>query len=234
MATPAPSPGRRVPAARFALVVALAVVALAACNPDPTEGRRPPPPGQGTGFSSSVRNATRDDVALSWREGCPVHWNDLSVVRVAYWGYDGARHVGDLVVHDGRAPGMRKVFSALYAARFQIRRISPVDRYGADDDRSMAANNTSAFNCRPVAGTSTWSEHSYGRALDINPVQNPYVKGSSVEPPAGRDWTNRDSVVPGMVVDGDAVVRAFAAQGWRWGGHWQSSKDYQHFSTTGR
>ncbi|HYI62153.1 MAG TPA: M15 family metallopeptidase [Acidimicrobiales bacterium] len=230
-----PAPSRPIRRRAFALLAGvLAVVALVACNPDPTDGRRPPAPGRGPGYSSSVRAATQDDVALSWRPGCPVHWHDLSVLSVAHWGYDGARHVGHVVVHDSRATAIRSVFGSLYAARFQVRRIHPVDRYGADDDRSMAANNTSAFNCRPVAGTSSWSEHSYGRAIDINPVQNPYVKGSSVDPPAGRDWTNRGSVVPGMIVDGDAVVRAFAQQGWRWGGYWQSSKDYQHFSTTGR
>lgn len=216
------------------LVALLASALLVACNPDPTGGKRPPPRGQGAAYTASIRPATRDDVSLSWREGCPVHWSALSVVTVAYWGYDGFRHTGNLVIHDEQAMAIRGVFGVLYDNRFQIRRIHPVDVFGADDDRSMANNNTSAFNCRRVKGTTTWSEHSYGWAIDINPIQNPYVKGSSVDPPAGKDWTNRGSVTPGMVVDGDVVVRAFAAQSWEWGGYWRSAKDYQHLSLTGR
>jgi len=216
------------------VAVLAAATLLAACNPDPTGGARPPAAGSGPAYGWTVRSATRDDVRLSWRDGCPVRWEDLSVVRVAYWGYDGGRHVGDLVVHDQVATKVREAFGQIYNARFQIRRIHPVDLYGADDDRSMAANNTSAFNCRRVAGTSTWSQHSYGRAVDINPIQNPYVKGSSVDPPAGRDWTDRGSVTPGMIVSDGPVVRAFRNIGWSWGGHWSSSKDYQHLSENGR
>ncbi len=217
------------------VALAVAAVTLAACNPDPTGGARPPAPGTSVAaYSSSVRPATRDDVRLSWREGCPVHWSDLAVVTVAYWGYDGARHVGDVVVADSVAQDVRGVFRSIYDQRFQIRRIHPVDAYGADDDRSMAANNTSAFNCRPVAGTSKWSEHSRGTAIDINPVQNPYVSGGSVDPPTGREWRDRSSVTPGMITADGVVVRAFAAKGWGWGGHWSSAQDYQHLSLSGR
>lgn len=224
--------GRRATATIAAVV--LSVLVLAACNPDPTGGARPPAPGSGPAFGWNQRPATREDVPLSWREGCPVHWRDLTYLAVTYWGYDGARHSGRLVVHDAVATDVREAFGQIYHARFQIRRIHPVDAYGGDDDRSMAYNNTSAFNCRRVSGTSVWSEHSYGTAIDINPIQNPWVKGSSVDPPAGRDWTDRSSVTPGMITDGDVVVRAFAAKGWKWGGHWQSSKDYQHLSLSGR
>ena len=98
----------------------------------------------------------------------------------------------------------------------------------------MAANNTSAFNCRPVAGTSRWSEHAYGRAIDVNPVQNPYVAGRHVSPPAGRRYADRAGRAPGMIRAGDAVVRAFAAAGWGWGGAWRTARDYQHFSASGR
>jgi hypothetical protein len=219
---------------RRILAVAALALLVAACNPDPTGGERPPPAGSGPAYTSSVRAATRDDVRLSWRTGCPVHWNDLSVVTVAYWGYDGARHSGRIVVHDGQAANVRGVFRSIYDQRFQIRRIHPVDTYGADDDRSMANNNTSAFNCRYVKGTTRWSEHSYGWAIDINPIQNPYVKDGTVDPPAGRDWTDRSSVTPGMITPNGVVVKAFANKGWEWGGHWQNSKDYQHLSLTGR
>ena len=108
-----------------------------------------------------------------------------------------------------------------------------VDDFGGDDAASMAANNTSAFNCRRVAGSSSWSQHSYGRAIDINPVQNPYVSGSTVSPPAGGAYLDRGHIRPGMIVADDAAVRSFAAVGWSWGGAWARTKDYQHFSLTG-
>ena len=109
-----------------------------------------------------------------------------------------------------------------------------VDRYGADDDRSMAADNTSAFNCRRVEQSTSWSQHAYGRAIDINPRENPYVLGGRVLPPAGRAFTDRSRRRKGMIPAGGVVVRAFASVGWAWGGSWTSPLDYQHFSANGR
>ena len=122
----------------------------------------------------------------------------------------------------------------LFDVSFLIERMEPIDVYDGDDGRSMAANNSSAFNCRPVTGGSTWSEHSYGRAIDLNPLVNPYVVGTTVLPPEGEAYADRTLDAPGMIHDGDAVVDAFAARGWKWGGYWDSPTDYQHFSTTGR
>jgi D-alanyl-D-alanine carboxypeptidase len=118
----------------------------------------------------------------------------------------------------------------MYEARFPIRRMEPVDKYGGSDDASMAADNTSAFNCRPITGTTDrWSNHSYGRAIDINTIENPYVKGGTVLPPAGAAYLDRGDVRPGMIVAGDVVTTAFAAEGFGWGGDYTSLKDYQHF-----
>jgi poly-gamma-glutamate synthesis protein (capsule biosynthesis protein) len=125
------------------------------------------------------------------------------------------------------------VFGRLYARRFPIRRIRLVDRYGADDRESMRHDNTSAFNCRYVAGTTTWSQHAYGRAIDVNPVENPYVSGSHVSPRRGRRYLDRTDVRPGMIVEGDLVWRAFHRIAWEWGGAWATAKDYQHFSANG-
>jgi hypothetical protein len=213
-------------------LVAGAALVLTACNPDPTGGARPPssaPP-----FTSGIWSVAREDLPHSWRSGCPVSWQDLSTVNVAYWGYDGKRHTGNVVVHDTVAADVADAFRYMYDVRFQIRRVHPVDVYGGSDARSMAANNTSAFNCRKVAGSDTWSEHAYGKAIDINPVQNPYVKGSTVDPPAGKDWTNRADQVPGMIANRDHVWHAWFYEGWEWGGDWTNSKDYQHFSLSGR
>jgi poly-gamma-glutamate synthesis protein (capsule biosynthesis protein) len=109
-----------------------------------------------------------------------------------------------------------------------------VDAYGGDDHRSMDADNTSAFNCRTVAGTDRWSEHAYGRAIDVNPIENPYVTGSgNVSPPAGARFADRSQRARGLIHRGGPVVDAFAAAGWQWGGAWSGTKDYQHFSTSG-
>jgi hypothetical protein len=126
------------------------------------------------------------------------------------------------------------VLRKLYAARFPIRRMVGVEVYKGSDDRSMAADNTSGFNCRRVYPGGPWSEHAYGKAIDVNPVENPYVHGGLVEPPSGRAFLDRTRRRPGMAVRSGVLVRTFDQAGWHWGGRWQSSKDYQHFSTTGR
>ncbi len=156
------------------------------------------------------------------------------MVTAIHWGFDGAVRAGRLVVHVDQVDAMTAVLRQLYDAGFPIERMEPIDAFGGDDDASMAANNSSAFNCRPVTGGVSWSEHSYGRAIDVNPVQNPYVRGSTVAPEAGREYRDRRVQRPGMIRAGDAVVRAFREHGYVWGGTWQAWKDYQHFSTTGR
>lgn len=174
-------------------------------------------------------------MAASWRAGCPVPLRDLRLIRTDHWGLDRTVHRGELVVHRDQAAKVVRVLRALFVARFPIARIQLVDVYGANDRRSMAANNTSAFNCRYVSGTTRWSEHAYGRAIDMNPIQNPYVSSSGrASPPAGAAYVDRSRKAPGMIHSRDAVVRAFAAVGWGWGGHWSGIKDYQHFSASGR
>ena len=168
-------------------------------------------------------------VGSSWHRGCPVPIRALRLVRLTYEGFDGDAHVGRLVVHRRWANEVLEVFARLYRRGFAIRRVRLVDRFDADDRSSMRHDNTSAFNCRYVAGTTTWSQHAYGRAIDINPVENPYVKGDTILPPAGAAFLDRRNVRPGMVVAGDVVTRAFAAEGFRWGGQFSSLRDYQHF-----
>ncbi len=170
----------------------------------------------------------------SWRPGCPVALHRLRLLTVNHWGFDREVHRGWLIVNAYQARPVLRVMHRLFDSRFPFRRIRLIDAYGSSDDRSMAANNTSGFNCRYVSGTTRWSEHAYGRAVDINPVQNPYVQGSYVSPPAGEAYAARSRRAPGMIHAGDVVVRAFASIGWKWGGYWRSAKDYQHFSSTGR
>ncbi len=182
----------------------------------------------------------RSMVGVTWTEGCPVPLGDLRRVTVPFIDFSGASRTGSLVVHRDVAAQVGRVFLTLYSSEFPIASIEPIEAFGGDDDRSTMANNTSAFNCRPSFGpdgapTKRWSQHAYGRAIDVNPVQNPYVLADgAVLDPAARPYVKRRLGEPGMIVAGGAVVKAFAAQGWKWGGNWRTTKDYQHFSVNGR
>jgi hypothetical protein len=186
-------------------------------------------------FSANVAAVTRSDVRYSYRSGCPVGPAQLRLVRLSYWGFDGRAHTGSIVVSHAVVNDVVIVFKRLYHERFPIRRLQPVDAFRGSDPASMAADNTSAFNCRyaVVPGTKRWSVHAYGEAIDVNPVENPYLEGGIVRPAAGAAYVNRARVRPGMAMPGGALVNAFAAVGWKWGGRWAASPDYQHFSATG-
>lgn len=180
--------------------------------------------------SESVPEAYRTAMTgLSWKAGCPVSLDKLRLLKVGYVGFDGRRMQGELVVHQAVADELTAIFRELYAAGYPLHHIELVDSYGADDTRSMEADNTSAFNFRQVTGSQKLSKHSYGIAIDINPVENPYVKGEYISPAAGSAFTDRTVVRPGMILPGDACHKAFASRGWTWGGNWKTLKDYQHF-----
>jgi hypothetical protein len=182
-------------------------------------------------FAGSVEPVRWSELRHSYRAGCPVGPSDLRTVHVSYWDFAGEQQVGAIVVARRHAPAILTVFRKLWAARFPIRRLRPVSEYRGSDDASMAADNTSGFNCRFVGGTTRWSMHAYGEAIDVNPVENPYVRGSIVSPPAGRAYVDRSPYRKGMALAGGVLVQAFASVGWKWGA---SFGDYQHFSTTGR
>jgi hypothetical protein len=178
---------------------------------------------------------TAADLPSSWRPGCPLAVEDLRAIDASHWGFDGAVHEGRIVVAESLVDDVTGVLRELFDARYPIERMEPVDMYGGDDLASVAANNTSAFNCRLATGsTSSWSEHAYGRAIDLNPLVNPYVVGDDVIPEASRPYLDRTRTDQGMIHEGDPAVLAFKSRGWVWGGHWKTSKDYQHFSPTGR
>jgi D-alanyl-D-alanine carboxypeptidase len=171
---------------------------------------------------------------VSWRPGCPVPLGDLRLIALTYRGFDGRAHTGQLVANRDAASALVGVFRRLYAARFPIRRMQLVDAYGGDDFRSIEADNTSAFNCRAATGSTHWSQHAYGRAIDVNPIENPYVSGGTSSHPASRTYLDRSRHRPGMAYEGGVLVESFRAAGWGWGGTWSGIKDYQHFSATGR
>lgn len=178
---------------------------------------------------------SRRDVRFSWHPGCPVPPSKLRAIHLSYVGFDHRAHVGKIVVNARVVREVIKVFMALYRAKFPIKRMRPVDAYHGSDPRSMAADNTSGFNCRlaVAAGPPSWSMHAYGLAIDVNTVQNPYVQGSHVQPKAGAAYVNRSDIRPGMAYPGGILIEAFSSVGWGWGGNWSGSPDYQHFSTNG-
>lgn len=170
-----------------------------------------------------------------WRAGCPVGFADLRLVTATHWDFDGRVQTGRLVVHKDVAPKMVTVLRRLFGGNFPIRKMIPIEAYGGSDFASIEADNTSAFNCRAATGSSRWSEHAYGRAIDLNPIENPYVeRGGKVYHPASRPYVDRSNVRLGMAVEGGLVVRVFDAVGFGWGGRWSGTKDYQHFSASGR
>jgi hypothetical protein len=194
-------------------------------------GTRPPdlPP-----FRATVQAVTAVDLGVTWRPGCPVGPSQLRRVEVSHLDATGHAVVGRIVVHRTVVAEVIAVFSDLYDARFPVRSLRTVDEFGGDDGASMSANNLSGFNCRVVTGVTAWSRHAYGLAVDLNPVQNPYVRAGGgpapvVLPATGEAFVDRSGYHPLMIREGDAVVRAFDAVGWVWGGRWSSPVDHQHF-----
>ena len=172
---------------------------------------------------------------VSWHPGCPVGLSDLRLITLPYRGFDGRDHTGRLIANRDAAAALVAAFRRLYAARFPIRRMEPVDRYGGDDYRSIEADNTSSFNCRNATGSTRWSNHAYGRAIDVNPIENPYVSGGTTSHPASRVYLDRARHLRGTAYQGGALVEAFRSVGWGWGGSWSGSiQDTQHFSYNGR
>lgn len=245
-ATPAPvtaRPATTVPAATSATAGTALTASTTTAAPTTTATTRPAPPAPTApataapatfsyGISGPLDAA---QLPYSWRPGCPVGPDQLRQVSLDFWGFDGAVHHGVIVVNAAVAAGVIKVFATLFAERFPLAEVVPVDAYRGSDDAAAAADDTSGFNCRDAvtSGPPQWSVHAYGEAIDVNDVQNPYVYGSTVIPPAGVAYTDRADLRPGMAVPGGQLVDAFAAVGWQWGGRWTATPDYQHFSLTG-
>jgi D-alanyl-D-alanine carboxypeptidase len=200
---------------------------------DPHPGRKHKHPHAFTASVSRIEH--RSQVRYSWHPGCPVALSGLRMITMTYRGFDHRVHTGRLVVNAAVTGKLIVVFRKLFALRYPIRRMVPVDAYHGSDYASIQADNTSAFNCRNATGSSSWSEHAYGLAIDLNPCENPYVSADGSEAhKACRAYVNRSLHVPGLIHAGDDVVRAFASVGWGWGGVWQGAVDYQHFSANGR
>ena len=194
-------------------------------------------------FFSSIRPLSppvRAQVADSWHAGCPVPLSGLRVLTVSYWGFDWQAHHGQLVVRAKWAPQLAQVFRRLYRMRFHIRHMALSDAYGPKRAQPRDGDVTASFECRQAVpspcnggtGTGTWSEHAFGEAIDLNPVENPYVGCGMTRDRTALSYLNRSRHRRGMVTP--AVVDAFRTIGWGWGGAWSgSTKDYMHFSASG-
>jgi poly-gamma-glutamate synthesis protein (capsule biosynthesis protein) len=178
----------------------------------------------------------------SYRKGCPVPLRDLRYLRMTYRGFDGHDHTGEMIVHRNVAKEVTQIFGKLYQSKYPIRKMVLVSRYNASDFQSIEADNTSAFNCRPITGGTKWSRHSYGKAIDINPIENPYIsrsghiahKKSLRYGLRGRKHRTNKVEDKAIMPPGDPIVYYFKSHGWRGGGDWRSIKDYQHFDKPGR
>jgi hypothetical protein len=190
----------------------------------------------GAGFAAVVADpAPRRVIARStWRPGCPVGRDDLAWIRMTYWGFDRARHSGEMLVNGSVAGDVVDVFRRLYRARFPIESMGIARLADLDAPPTGDGNVTGSFACRPIRGGAQFSQHAYGLAVDLNPFQNPYHRGDVVLPELASAYLDRDRLRPGMITPDGPAVRAFASVGWEWGGDWSSLKDFQHFSQTGR
>jgi hypothetical protein len=218
------------------LAFAVVLVALGGLGAAATAADRPYHSTVGS-LPASLRAKLRGE---SWRPGCPVPLSGLRVLTVLHWGFDGRPHAGQLVVNADHAAGLARVFRRLYELRFPIRHMRLADMYGPRDARPADGDVTGSFRCRqavpsPCTGgkaNGSWSNHAYGLALDLNPVENPYVGCGRTRDPSSARYLDRSRLRQGMVTP--AVVAAFRSIGWGWGGSWAgTTKDYMHFSTTG-
>jgi D-alanyl-D-alanine carboxypeptidase len=192
-------------------------------------------------FHSAIQPLTpsqRTDLSAFWHSGCPVPLSRLRVLTVSHWDFDGHRRLGQLVVNRTAAAPLAKVFRQLYRLRFPIRHMQFTDAYGSASEQPSDGDISGSFECRRAVpspcgtGTGHWSQHAYGLAVDLNPIENPYTGCGRTRERASLPYLNRSKLRRGMVTP--AVVRAFRSIGWGWGGSWAgSTKDYMHFSSTG-
>ncbi|MFI5592955.1 M15 family metallopeptidase [Amycolatopsis sp. NPDC051758] len=198
----------------------------------PTKDLLPPP--AGGKYASTISVVPADVLARStWQPACPVKAGDLRYLTMSFWGFDGRAHTGEMLVNTKSAAGITKVFGQLFTAHFPLEEMRVTSPAELTAPPTGDGNSTSAFVCRPARGQTSWSAHAYGLAVDVNPFCNPYTQGKLVLPELASAYLDRSNRRPGMVVAGDATVRAFAAIGWSWGGAWTSPTDRMHFTGNG-
>ncbi|RWS49917.1 hypothetical protein CKA56_06980 [Arcobacter venerupis] len=174
-------------------------------------------------------------LGLTYHKECPVSLDELRIVNVKYLGFDNNIYLGDIIVHKDLAFEVFEIFKELFEISYAIKQIIPIEKYNGDDFASIEADNTSAFNCRKAEGSQKYSKHSYGKAIDLNPLENPYVySNGTTSHEASQKYlirkSNDDSIENKAVLTSSSkAVQIFKKYGWKWGGDWKNIKDYQHF-----
>jgi poly-gamma-glutamate synthesis protein (capsule biosynthesis protein) len=172
----------------------------------------------------------------SWRKSCPVLLKDLRYLTLSYQDFNGNTKMGEMIVHKEVASEVKEIFKALYKTGYPIRKMHLVSDYKGSDWQSIEADNTSAFNCRKATGSKNWSKHSYGKAIDLNSIENPYISRSGhISHKASQKYrkrahTKNTAADKAVLLKNGKVVKLFKRYGWKWGGDWSGVKDYQHFS----
>jgi hypothetical protein len=190
-------------------------------------------------FASNIKsiddNYANQMQGISYFQFCPVLLDKLRIVNVKYLGFDDAVHYGDIVVHNEVAVEISKIFEELFDIKYPIKQIFPIEKYNGSDFDSIEADNTSAFNCRKASDSNKYSKHSYGKAIDINPLENPYIyTDGKISHKASylyrtrilKDTTPENKAI---LLSSSEAVAIFKKYGWKWGGDWKNIKDYQHF-----
>lgn len=194
----------------------------------------PPAGGRWASVVAPVTPAVRARMGTTWSPACPVALADLRLLTVAFRGFDGRPHSGQLVVAARVADDVVEVFRRLYASGFPIEEVRLPGTADLEAPPTGDGNDTAGYVCRAARGQQRFSSHAYGTAVDVNPFQNPLVKRGRVLPELAVAYADRSRVRDGMHLPGGPAVEAFAAVGWTWGGTWTSSKDWMHFSADGR
>ena len=221
------------------LAIVLVGLALAGCR-----GGRPAPSGATAGEMPSAAGTVFTPVfsaepvppavearmrGCSYPEDADIPLSELRYLRLSYMDFNGVPRIGEMICNQVIAQDLLEIFEALYAARYPICSIRLMDDFDGDDEASMAADNTSCFNYRPIAGMRRLSRHSLGLAVDINPRENPYVRRTGVRPAGSEEYADRSRPRPHQIDRNDLCYKLFREHGFSWGGAWASVKDYQHF-----
>lgn len=164
---------------------------------------------------------------------CPLSPQDLTHVQVPYWGLDHQSHTGVLVVNKNIKTQLQEIFQEIYKAKFPIAKIKPLEDYNNNEEKAMEDNDTFSYHCKKMTSNANrFSKHAYGLAIDINPLENPYVSKTLTLPTTAKNYVNRNQNIPGMITPESSVYKIFIENNWKWGGNWKAFKDYHHFETT--
>ncbi len=178
---------------------------------------------------SSVGIFTLGENDLALPENALISADDLRIISVKYLGFDQNVHFGEIICSKSVARSLIKIFAELFEANYEIEKIKLASEYGSDDDKIMSDNASSCFNYRTVANSNEMSLHALGRAIDINPLYNPYIQNGIVMPQNAAKYADRNADFPHKINHDDICYKIFTKHGWKWGGDWENDKDYQHF-----